>query len=206
MRTRHLVPAALIAWTMTLLSLSAMASSLRVQVVDQSGAPLVDAVVYVAPTSGKLPARPPADGVIDQFHRQFTPLVTVIQTGGSIRFPNKDDFEHDVYSFSPAKKFELNLYHGVKAPPVQFDKPGLVVMGCNIHDQMLAYLLVVDTPYFAKTDASGIATVDGLPSDTYQVTAWHYRLADDAARPTQKIAISGDTSVKFVVNLKPESP
>jgi len=127
----------------------------------------------------------------------------VIQTGGLVTFPNRDNIEHDVYSFSPAKKFELDLYHGIPAHPVQFDKPGLVVMGCNIHDTMVAYLLVVDTPWFAKTDASGQAVIDGLPADAYQVSAWHYRMPDTGPRPTQKITFSADAAARFAVQLKP---
>ena len=107
------------------------------------------------------------------------PLVSVVQTGAAITFPNKDNIEHDVYSFSPAKRFELNLYHGIPASPVVFDKAGLVVMGCNIHDSMIAYLLIVDTPWFAKTDASGRATIDNLPADAYRA----HRVALPDERP-----------------------
>lgn len=185
---------------------AATAASLHVQVVDASGAPAADTIVYAVPVSGRLPANAPAGAIIDQIHRKFVPLVSVIQTGGAITFPNKDNFEHDVYSFSPAKKFELKLYHGIPAHPVIFDKPGLVVMGCNIHDMMIAYLLVVDTPYFAKTDARGQATLDGLPADSYQVSAWSYRSVDQDARTTQKLAVGADASAKFMLPLKPDTP
>lgn len=175
------------------------AATLQVAVVDQNGAPLADAVVYATPLSGKLPPAKPAGAVVDQIKRQFVPLVSVVQSGTAITFPNKDNFEHDVYSFSPAKKFELHLYHGVPASPVVFDKPGLVVMGCNIHDSMVAYVMVVDTPWFAKTDANGHATIDNLPVDNYKVTAWHYRLADANAMPTQKLPSGAKAS--FTLNL-----
>lgn len=204
MRAGQWLSAALTSVAMALLSLDATAASLHVQVVDQAGAPAADTVVYATPVSGKLPARPPAGAIIDQIHRMFVPLVSVVQTGGAITFPNKDNIEHDVYSFSPAKKFELNLYHGIPAHPVVFDKPGVVVMGCNIHDLMIAYLLVVDTPYFAKTDASGQAVIDGLPADDYQVTAWSYRAVDPDTRPSQKITLSADASAKFALQLKPD--
>jgi len=100
------------------LSISANAAGMRVQVADQLGAPVMDAIVYAVPVSGKLPAAKPAGAVIDQIKRQFVPLVSVAQTGAAITFPNKDNIEHDVYSFSPAKHFELNLYHGIPAKPV----------------------------------------------------------------------------------------
>ncbi|QIN67909.1 hypothetical protein SBC1_79560 (plasmid) [Caballeronia sp. SBC1] len=163
--------------------IGANAASVRVQVTDQLGAPVKDAIVYAMPESGKLPATKPPGAVIDQIKRQFVPLVSVAQTGAAITFPNKDNIEHDVYSFSPAKRFELNLYHGIPAKPVVFDNPGLVVMGCNIHDTMVAYLLLVDTPYFAKTDANGHADIDNLPADSYKVTVWHYRMTEPNAPP-----------------------
>jgi plastocyanin len=180
----------------------AHASNISVQVVDQAGAPVQDAIVYAVPVSGRLPATRPAPAAIDQVKRRFVPMVSVVQTGASVTFPNKDNIEHDVYSFSPAKRFELNLYHGIPAKPVVFDKPGLVVMGCNIHDTMVAYLLIVDTPYFAKTDANGAATLASLPPDSYRLVAWHFRLTDANAQPAQQIAANGDASAKFVLQLK----
>lgn len=178
---------------------AASAASVQVDVVDQNGAPLADAVVYATPISGKLPPSKPAGAIVDQIKRQFVPLVSVVQTGTAITFPNKDNFEHDVYSFSPAKKFELHLYHGVPANPVVFDKPGLVVMGCNIHDSMIAYVLVVDTPWFAKTDANGHASIDNLPADNYKVSAWHYRLPEGTAPSSQKLP-SGEKA-SFTLNV-----
>ncbi|MFM0755013.1 methylamine utilization protein [Paraburkholderia strydomiana] len=180
-------------------AVAASAAGFQVSVVDQNGAPLADAVVFATPLNGKLPPAKPAGAIIDQIKRQFVPLVSVVQSGTAITFPNKDNFEHDVYSFSPAKKFELHLYHGVPANPVVFDKPGLVVMGCNIHDSMVAYVMVVDTPWFAKTDANGHASIDNLPADNYKLTAWHYRLADAKVLPTQTLPAGAKTS--FTLNL-----
>ena len=184
---------------------AAHAASVQVTIVDQTGAPVPDAIVYATPVSGKLPPQKPATAIIDQIKRRFVPKVSVVQTGTAITFPNKDNFEHDVYSFSPAKKFELHLYHGVPANPIVFDKPGLVVMGCNIHDTMVAYLLVVETPWFAKTDASGHATLDNLPADKYKLTAWHYRIANANALPAQTAAASADTKASFKLDLTPET-
>jgi plastocyanin len=180
----------------------AHAANVRVQVVDQAGAPVPDAIVYAVPVSGKLPATKPAPAIIDQIKRRFVPMVSVVQTGASVTFPNKDNIEHDVYSFSPAKRFELNLYHGIPANPITFDKAGLVVMGCNIHDTMVAYLLIVDTPYFAKTDDKGTATIANVPSDAYKVIAWHFRQTDPNAQPTQKITANTDSAAKFALDLK----
>jgi plastocyanin len=179
----------------------AHASSINVQVLDQAGAPVPDAVVYAMPVNGKLPASKPAPAVIDQIKRRFVPMVSVVQAGAAVTFPNKDNIEHDVYSFSPAKRFELTLYHGIPANPVTFDKPGLVVMGCNIHDAMVAYLLIVETPYFARTDANGTATLT-VPPDSYKLVAWHFRLTDPNAQPSQKVAAATDAATKFSLQLK----
>ncbi len=180
----------------------AHAASINVQVTDQAGAPVADAVVYAISVSGKLPATKAAPATIDQIKRRFVPMVSVVQTGAAVMFPNKDNIEHDVYSFSPVKRFELNLYHGVPANPVTFDKPGLVVMGCNIHDTMVAYLLIVDTPYFAKIGDKGQATIANLPSDSYKVIVWHFRQTDPNAQPTQKIVAGADSAAKFSLQLK----
>jgi plastocyanin len=180
----------------------AMAGTLQVEVVDQNGAPVPDAVITAVPVSGKLPARTQGKAIIDQIHRQFAPLVSVIQTGTLVTFPNKDNIEHDVYSFSPAKTFELNLYSGVAAKPVEFDKPGLVVLGCNIHDKMIAYVQVVDTPYFSKTDANGHTHLDGLPDDAYDVTAWSYKLPDSKGSAHLTAHPESNSPAHFVLQLQ----
>lgn len=165
---------------------AAQAASVQVQAVSPRGAPLVNAVVYAVPVNGKAPALEPGKrAIIDQIDREFVPLVSVIQTGTAISFPNKDDVEHAVYSFSPPKRFEIKLYSGVPARPVVFDKPGMVTLGCNIHDSMVAYVLIVDTPYFAKTDKAGRASIDNLPPGSYRIVAWHPQQRDPNATTTQ---------------------
>src|SRR5579883_2277909 len=159
------------------------AVDLRVRVVDAAGAPLPQAVVYAVPAHpvphGRLPL-----AIIDQIHRRFVPRVSVVQAGTAIDFPNSDNIRHSVYSFSPAKVFVLKLYAGRAAPPVVFDKAGLVVLGCEIHDTMIAWLLVVDTPYYGKTDASGLVTLHGLRAGEYRLHAWFVPMRQStAARP-----------------------
>ena len=165
---------------------SSYAAGLQVQVLNPRGAGLMNAVVYAVPVNGKAPAVEPGKrAIIDQIDREFVPLVSVIQTGTAVSFPNKDDVEHAVYSFSPPKRFEIKLYSGVPARPVVFDKPGMVTLGCNIHDSMVAFVLVVDTPYFAKTDKAGRANLDNLPPGSYRVVAWHPQQRDPNALSTQ---------------------
>lgn len=185
---------------------AARAEQLRALVVDQAGMPVADAVVYATPIEQK--SKPPASkapkAIIDQFKRRFVPLVSVVQTGTAVTFPNRDNIEHDVYSFSPAKRFELHLYHGVPAKPVVFDKPGLVVMGCNIHDQMIAYLLVVDTPWFAKTDAQGQASINDVPGGGYRLAVWHYRMTEQERHLTHDVASNASEPAAFKLELKNE--
>lgn len=104
---------------------------------------------------------------------QFVPNILVIQTGSSVDFPNSDQIQHQVYSFSRAKRFELSLYAGHKYPPVLFDRAGLVVVGCNIHDNMIGYIYVTDSPFFGRTDAAGQLLLHGLPAGGYTLTLWH---------------------------------
>lgn len=170
------------------------AATLAVQVTDGSGKPLADAVVYAMPPAGKPPPKAASAALINQINREFVPFVSVMQAGTVVSFPNKDDVRHHVYSFSPAKSFELRLYSGAQAPSVTFDKPGLVTLGCNIHDHMIAHALVVDTPWFAKTGASGKATIEALPADNYDIHAWHPRQAQTALHKQRYSVKSAATS------------
>lgn len=112
-----------------------------------------------------------------QEHKTFLPDQLVITPGTAVNFPNRDTVRHHVYSFSPAKVFEIKLYIGTPAAPVVFDQPGVVVLGCNIHDDMVGWVVVVDTPWHAETDASGRATLQAVPSGSYRLRVWHRALA-----------------------------
>ncbi len=170
-------------------------ADITVIVTNSSGNPVADAVV--AFYDGKTPAsNPNAAGKIVQKNKMFNPKVTVVQTGTSINFPNEDSFRHHVYSFSPAKKFELKLYSGVPTDPVLFNQAGLVTLGCNIHDSMVGYIYVVDTPFFAKTDDKGRAVVKLSEGQySYQV------LLPGVNKPVaeQKVNIEGATEVKVSI-------
>lgn len=138
------------------------------------GGPVGDAVVSMHSPAAAAAVRPGAE-TIDQRDAQFVPLVTATTVGSRVHFPNTDDIRHQVYSFSPTKRFELPLYHGTRASPVVFDRPGIVEMGCNIHDWMVAYLVILDTPYHAVSDKSGRAAMD-LPAGRYAMRVWHPHL------------------------------
>ena len=140
---------------------------------------------------------------VAQEHQQFKPLVSVVQTGSQVTFPNHDKLRHQVYSFSAPKTFELKLYSQGNAPPVLFDKAGTEVLGCNIHDQMIAYVQVVDTPWFGKSDAAGNVKIDNLPPGNYEVRAWHYRLLDPNAEFSRTLNIETTSKLSARLELKP---
>ena len=181
----------------------ALSASISVQVLNLAGQPLANSAVYAEPAAGQLPARSLKTVEIEQRKKTFFPLVTVIQAGTAISFPNNEPVRHQVYSFSPAKSFELKLYSGIPTNPILFDKAGTVVVGCNIHDRMIAYIHIVDTPYFAKTDASGQAKLDGLMPGKYRLKAWLFNLPIGEAIPEQPINIAAnDSSASFTFNIK----
>jgi plastocyanin len=187
-----------------MLGSGAEAASLVVTLKDQEGAAVSDAVVYVATINGQQPAPVPRQVTVDQVDETFVPHVRAVAVGSSISFPNSDHIRHHVYSFAPAKTFELPLYIGLPAEPISFDQAGLVTLGCNIHDHMLGYVLVVETPYYAEV-AAGTARLDNLPDGELAVRIWHPRLADDTALEfTVQTATSGDTALQQQLTLLPD--
>ncbi|MBF0544257.1 MAG: methylamine utilization protein [Candidatus Riflebacteria bacterium] len=152
------------------------ANDFTITVKDGGGKPVENAVVALKP--GVVVPKSPASGPsqIIQKGKEFLPLVTVIQVGGEVEFPNLDSVQHHVYSFSKPKRFDIPLYKESTPKPIVFDKPGVVVLGCNIHDWMKAFIYVVDTPYFAKSGPDGRIKLDCLPPGKYQVEFWHPRL------------------------------
>lgn len=160
---------------MLLIPIVAEAATLAVDVRNGRGQAVRDAVVYAVPDGRPVP---PANktAVMDQKNRMFIPHVLPIQTGTAVKFPNSDDIRHQVYSFSSAKTFQLPLYTGTPSNPIVFDKPGVATLGCNIHDRMSAYIVVVDTPHFAATPGKGHVELQSLGAGRYTVHVWHSEL------------------------------
>ncbi len=152
------------------------ASGLSVTITDGSGKPVPGAVVYLSSPAAASAAKPLENARIAQKNKMFLPDVLVVTAGTPVEFPNEDTVRHHVYSFSSAKKFEIKLYVGTPAKPVVFDTPGIVVLGCNIHDHMVAWVVVVDTPYFGRTDANGQLVLPAAPDGNYSLKAWHNAL------------------------------
>lgn len=176
----------------------AHAATVSVQVQDTAGEPLPEGVVFLESREAKQLAKPIAGAEIAQVKREFVPKVLVVPVGTAVSFPNRDTVRHHVYSFSPNKIFELKLYSGTSASPVIFDKPGIAVLGCNIHDNMTAWVVVVETPFFAVSDAKGTATMRDVPAGNYRLRIWHPGLAVGAAASEQALTVGkADLSTSY---------
>lgn len=184
----------------------AAAADLTVSVRSPSGEPVKDAVVMLkAPGGGSAaPIKFSWPYAVAQQNIQFNPFVLIVPVGSSVSFPNKDNVRHHVYSFSPVKKFELKLYGHDETRSVVFDKAGVVPLGCNIHDQMIAYVVVVDTPFAAKTGADGVAVIRGLPAGAAVMTVWqpYMKTAKNQQVRTISIPAGGGREV-VVADLRP---
>ena len=171
------------AFLAALLAAAAVAHAANVDVVvtDAAGSPLADAVVMLEPVGARLAVKPMANAQIAQHDLQFSPAVSVVTVGTPVLFPNQDTVRHHVYSYSAAKTFQIKLYAGVPHTPIVFDKPGVAVLGCNIHDGMIAWVVVTDTPLWARSAAGGHARVADVPAGSYQLHVWHSSLAESVA-------------------------
>jgi plastocyanin len=185
---------------------SAYAADLTVTVKGEDGAPLPDAVVLVHPAGGSGPASAIHYSwpiVMTQQNISFNPYVLIVPVGSTVAFPNKDKVRHHVYSFSAAKKFELKLYGQQEERTVDFDKVGVVALGCNIHDVMIGYIYVADTPFAAKTNAAGQAVIHGLPGGAGTLSVWHPDMKAKAAIDKPLAAGAADAAV--ALELRPVS-
>lgn len=180
------------------------AANLAVQVRDAKGAPVANAVVAVHLVGRPTPQPRPGPAYrVEQKNIQFNPFVLVVPVGADVAFPNLDAIRHHVYSFSPAKRFELKLYAKDQSRTVHFDKAGIVPLGCNIHDQMSAFLAVVDTVWAAKTDAAGRAVLQGIPAGNAAVDLWHPYLRAPGNRVARTVAFAdGTRQESFSVTLR----
>ncbi len=181
------------------------AGDLKLSVTDAAGNAMPDAVVFLTSNGTKALTKPLAGFEIAQIGRQFAPQVSVVPVGTPVSFPNKDTVRHHVYSFSPAKVFDLKLYAGTPTTPVVFGGSGVVVLGCNIHDQMAAWLVVVDTPFYGKTDAAGSATLAAVPAGNYTLRVWHSKLPVGSEPQDKALTVSAQNAAQVVVlkNLSP---
>lgn len=185
------------------------AVALNISVVDSNGRFLQDAIVYIeshniaAAQSVESSTHPVA--IMDQINRQFSPYILAIHQGQRVRFPNSDSIKHHVYSFSPAKVFELQLYESNNTQLMQFNNSGVVELGCNIHDWMIGYIFVSPSPWFAQTDPDGKALLH-LPAIDFSalsgnkenknekdisVRVWHPALHIEDMKHSYKVSLMG---------------
>lgn len=189
-----------------LFCLPACASTVQVTVSDGAGKPVAQAVASLHPLSAPVPPpQSPLTAVMDQKGLRYVPQVLAVRVGTHVSFPNSDNVRHHVYSFSPAKTFELRLYAGMHSRKILFDKPGVVVLGCNIHDWMLGFIDVIDSPWFATSGADGRITLHHVPPGAYELRLWQPRMDAPGATQTVKIQVprTGVLAHAFVVHLHP---
>lgn len=183
-------------------TLSVRAAEYSCTITSSKGEPVAEAVVSLIPLDAPVPPVP-ADAKVEiaQQGQEFSAYVTVVQVGTKVVFPNRDTVQHHVYSLSKPKKFELPLYNPGQAESIVFDVPGLVTIGCNIHDWMISHLVVVPTPWFAKSDAAGAVKITA-PAGRYRVEIWHPRGTQAAKELT--LADNAATMETAVLPLKPD--
>ena len=170
--------------------------------VDDSGKP-IESAILVYEDATFVPDISMKSAVMDQVNRQFVPDVLLVHAGAQVSFPNSDDIRHHVYSLSRAKRFELKLYSGSNAPPVSFDTAGIVVLGCNIHDNMKGFIYVVDGQGAVQSDSNGRAEI---PAHIANVTLWHPRLSEIVTtHQTVSVDMSQDEQI-VTVKLSVETP
>jgi len=182
------------------------AAPFRVRVVDSVGNPVRDAVVTLYPAGGAARA-PHSSGryVVSQQNLQFHPFLTIVPVGADVSFPNLDPTKHHVYSFSPAKRFELKLFAKDQSRTVHFDRPGVVALGCNIHDSMSAFIVVTDSAWTARTNAQGIVIFGDAPNAPARLMVWHPYLRAPGGIVEQPVT-SAQRTAGVSVRLRPPPP
>jgi plastocyanin len=160
-------------FTLVMMPCFASAIDLKLSIVAQDALAVEDAVVELLPLNADAPVSSGDQKEMSQQDRTFIPFVLTVPKGARVNFPNLDRTRHHVYSFSEPKPFELKLYVGTPQEPVLFDKPGIVALGCNIHDYMQAFIYVSDSPHARVTGSEGQASFTGLPAGNYRLRIWH---------------------------------
>jgi len=184
---------------------TAAATTFTAEITDQDGKPVANAVVsLVFDARTGMPGastRLPNEKHIDQRRETFVPLVTIVPRNGRVVFANSDDTTHQVYSFSATKQFEITLARGVSSTPIVFPNAGVAALGCNIHDNMIAYVFVADSPWTALTGNDGRAVIEDVPPGNYQAQVWHYRYPPRREPPSARVAVSTDTT-RWAANIR----
>jgi plastocyanin len=190
----------ILALSIIFFSFCAQSKQISVSVLSEQNIEVGNVVVYLTPKSPTQSNTSNKIAIMDQVNTQFLPHILAIQKDTQVHFPNSDSIKHHVYSFSPAKTFELQLYKELHADPLLFTTLGSVELGCNIHDWMLGYIFVVDTPYFGKTDIKGNLTLE-VPDGEYQIDVWHPRIQDEYSSLSRQLTLLGEFEMKIILAL-----
>jgi len=185
---------------------AAVAAQVELRLVAVDGKGIAGTVAVLRSVNPERTPATPIRGVMDQMNRAFVPHVLVVPVGSRVTFPNSDTVSHQVYSFSPAKKFQFPLYRGSPNPPVDFDQVGVVTIGCNIHDQMRAYVFVVNGQHFGRTDASGSWLVGDVEPGEYMVQVWHPLAREMRPIIEQQVRVTGDATGSSALTLRVATP
>jgi plastocyanin len=194
--------------SLALLAICGLASdagiSGRVQILEKDKKPsedLSDAVVYLdAPAAAAAPAAKPVTVEIAITDKTYAPHVVVVPVGSTVRFPNHDPFNHNVFSVSEPNSFDLGLYGRGEAKSHTFDHAGLVRVYCNVHPRMVAYVLVMANRYFAQPGSDGSFTIDNVPAGRYRLHVWHERIPSEVVRDVS--AGAADSTVLIALDAR----
>ena len=188
-------------WLSAIILPNIVCAQVKIQLLDQDKKPVSKAVISIP--SENVSNNVAEIAIMDQVNRQFSPHVLVVTQGQSILFPNSDDIRHHVYSFSEPKPFEIKLYRGTPTAPDLFDKPGIVILGCNVHDHMVGYIYVADNKMAGVTDEKGMAVFEIKAPE--EVKIWHSRLSESADESISMPLIKqNDEGVwQLTINLRP---
>ena len=184
---------------------TARATTFSAEISDQDGKPVQNAVVSLVPdpktTMPGASTHLPIEKTIDQRLETFLPIVTIVPRNGRVIFTNGDPTTHQVYSFSPVKQFEITLARDTSSPPIAFPNAGVAALGCNIHDNMIAYVFVADSPWTGLTGPDGRVVIEDVPPGNYQAQVWHYRYPPRRDLPSARVAVASDTT-RWTANIR----
>lgn len=148
-------------------------------------------VIWLRPLDGTVPPPPaPRRYEMTQRNKEFHPHVLAVPAGANVVFPNLDPWFHNVFSLYKGERFDLGLYEAGSSRTVRFEKPGVSFVFCNIHPEMSAYVLALETPYFAVSDSKGEVRIPGVPAGRYRMEVWYER-----AEPQRLAALAREISV-----------
>ena len=186
----------------------AWAGELAVTVVDAEGHPVPQAVVTLFPhdrDQAPVLAKGAQPLVVDQVKETFVPAIQILRPGGTVLFRNSDRVRHHVYSFSATRTFEFVLAAGESSPALVLPKVGVITIGCNIHDRMVAYLFVTDAPYAALTAEAGTVSFSELKDGVYTARIFHPRQRRNPLPSEQEVSVGAmGAGLRFTLSLLPD--